>query len=86
MIAALLCIVVSLSLKCWLLHLNLEKALREAENSDRLFRQAWRDWTKERARLEKALADRNLWRNKWKSGSFEMDAATMAKLAEQEAE
>ncbi len=82
-IAVLLCItIVSLAIQCERLKRALERTKCEAANSDRLFRETWTQWTKTQDRLRKAHADRNLWRDKWKAGAFEMDAATMSRLAD----
>jgi hypothetical protein len=77
---------VSLSIRIYMLHQAIAKAKRETARFDQLWREAWREWTKTQDRLRKAHADRNMWRDKWKAGAFEMDAATMTKLAEQEGE
>jgi hypothetical protein len=85
-IVLLFAIVIVQTIRCHFLGQALAKAKVETARFDQLWREAWREWTKTQDRLRKAHADRNMWRNKWKAGAFEMDAATMASLAEQEGE
>jgi hypothetical protein len=87
-ILLLLCSVINIMLliRCHLLKQELAKAKREATNLDQLWREAWREWMKTQDRLRLAHADRTAWRDKWKAGAFELDAATMDKLAEEEVE
>jgi hypothetical protein len=63
---------------------ELAKVRRESADFDRLWRETWRDWLKKNDQFLMMREDRNLWRGKWKHGAFEMDAATMERLAEQE--
>jgi hypothetical protein len=79
----LLCaVVVILQIKCLRLKQALAKAKVETARFDQLWREAWGEWMKTQDRLRKAHADRTVWRDKWKAGAFEMDAATMGRLAE----
>jgi hypothetical protein len=73
-----------LSLKCYFLKLKIEHALRKSADFERLWLEAWTQWTKTTDRLREANKDRNLWRDRWKQGAFEMDAASMAALVDQE--
>jgi hypothetical protein len=56
------------------------------ENSALHWKAMCKSWADADDKLRKARAERNLWRHRWKAGAFEMDAATMANLAEQETE
>jgi hypothetical protein len=75
---------IGLFIRCYLLQQALAKARRESENSYQLWRALWSDWIKTRDQLQTARANRDLWRDKWKAGAFEMDAATLASLSEQD--
>jgi hypothetical protein len=82
---ALLCAaVIALSIKCYLLNRALTKAQKDYKESDRLFRTTFSEMLKSNMNALKMRIERDAWLKRWKAGAFEMDAATMASLAEQE--
>jgi hypothetical protein len=79
-----LCAIPSAVLWCmyWLARSDLRNARKQMDNFNPYYyrmcdRLAAADTTVKRMR-----AERNMWRDRWKQGAFELDAATMAKLAE----
>jgi len=77
-------LIACLSIKVYFLKRALadrEKAYLEA---DRLWREYFAEMVKSDKRAIKMSRKAQYWLDRWKAGAFELDAATMAMLAEQE--
>lgn len=76
----------ALAVQCYRLQRALEKAQRDYQEADRLFRVTFTEMVNSNKKAIKMRMNRDVWLERWKEGAFEMDVATMASLAEQEGE
>jgi hypothetical protein len=56
---------------------------REVAEKDRLFRETLHGLHLACEKLFAVRKERDCWRDRWKAGAFELDAATMAKLGDE---
>jgi hypothetical protein len=79
-----LCSIAVLLLCCsnWLLRADLNDAKKQMENFNPYYNRMLTLLGEAENRMRRLRDERNMWRERWKQGSFEMDAATMAKLAD----
>jgi hypothetical protein len=75
-------VILSMLVVLWDLKRVLRAGEREISRVDELWRSTYHEWMQERNRRLKAHEQVKFWRDKWKSGAFEMDAAAMAKLVD----
>ncbi len=74
------------SLVYWRVKTRLAKAKRKTADLERLWLETWSKWEKTQEKLRKAQANRDMWQRQWTEGRFELDAATMATLADSASE
>jgi hypothetical protein len=81
MIIAVCVVLAGLVLRCCYLKGELVRTRQEWGRADKLWRDTFEEMLKSKAKALTTALDRDVWRDRWKAGAFELDAATMAALS-----